>query len=76
MINYILDIKPFILKKAEIIVDTGKVSHGRTNCYFKKRQGLKGEIESIDEVGLEMKNKSEFWGKIQKILENVFLKKA
>lgn len=34
VINYILHPEDFELKRSKIVVDTGEVSYGRTNCYF------------------------------------------
>lgn len=72
VIHYIHHPESFVLKRAKIIVDTGVISYGRTNCYFKDPKDMLSQIDSIDRVGIKMNNRSNFWKNIMDILIEIF----
>ena len=72
VIHYLHHPESFKLKTVKIVVDTGVISYGRTNCYFKDPKDLLTEIDSIDKVGIKMDNRSHFWEHIYKIMTEIF----
>ena len=52
-------------------MDTCPVSYGRTNCHFSDPKNPMAEIVSIDQVGMRMGKRKQFWAYFEEIMNKI-----
>jgi len=70
-IFYLLHPEEFVLEAARIEVDTGKVSKGRTNCYFNLSHQEKTEANTFVATGVRG-GVDVFWKEIEDVMQVIF----
>lgn len=60
------------MTQALIVVDTGAISYGRTNCYFSDPKDALKQVDSIDYVAVKMNKRAMFWETMEEIFLEIF----